>query len=163
MQAGTEVRDLYTVQTIQPVRIGYEARVHDGRAKLAIGVRAPRVVVAAGGLNALKILLRSTAAGGGFDHKILAATGPFFPGSWLLRRLQRDTVPLFGFGPDAMDGEVKHSIFQQIVYDGVIHGAGMPRLGDLLTGQDVQDIHAYIVSRANEDRAAAALPPAPSR
>jgi len=58
----------------------------------------------------------------------------------------------------------KHSIFQQIVYDGVIHGAGMPRLGDLLTEQDVQDIHAYIVSRANEDRAAAAaLPQAPSR
>jgi len=60
----------------------------------------------------------------------------------------------------------KHSIFQQIVYDGVIHGAGMPRLGDLLTEQDVQDIHAYIVSRANEDRAAlppATLPPTPSR
>jgi mono/diheme cytochrome c family protein len=47
------------------------------------------------------------------------------------------------------------------VYDGVIHGAGMPRLGDLLSVQDVQDIHAYIVSRTNEDRAA--LPPAPSR
>ena len=25
----------------------------------------------------------------------------------------------------------KHSIFKEIVYDGVIHGAGMPRLGDL--------------------------------
>jgi quinohemoprotein ethanol dehydrogenase len=50
----------------------------------------------------------------------------------------------------------KHAIFNEIVYDGVIHGAGMPRLGDLLSGQDVRDIHAYIISRANEDRAAAA-------
>jgi quinohemoprotein ethanol dehydrogenase len=50
----------------------------------------------------------------------------------------------------------KHSIFTQIVYDGVIHGAGMPRLGDLITEQDVHDIQAYVISRANEDRAAAA-------
>jgi quinohemoprotein ethanol dehydrogenase len=53
----------------------------------------------------------------------------------------------------------KHSIFKEIVYDGVIHGAGMPRLGDLLTEQDVHDIHAYVISRANEDRAAAAAAP----
>jgi quinohemoprotein ethanol dehydrogenase len=50
----------------------------------------------------------------------------------------------------------KHSIFKQIVYDGVIHSAGMPRMGDLVTEQDVSDIQAYVVSRANEDRAAAA-------
>jgi len=50
----------------------------------------------------------------------------------------------------------KHALFKEIVYDGVIHGAGMPRLGDLLTGQDVRDIQAYVISRANEDRAAAA-------
>ncbi len=154
MRAGAAVRDLCTVQAIQRVKDGYEVRVHDGRAQRAIVVRAPRVVVAAGGLNTLKILLRSTAAGalgtmpllgrhfsmgadtvafyrlprvrpvkevaghlvdvqiqvpaagGRFDQLILAATGPFFPGSWLLRRLQRDTLPLFGFGPDAMDGEV---------------------------------------------------------
>jgi hypothetical protein len=31
----------------------------------------------------------------------------------------------------------------------------MPRLGDLVTEQDVRDIQAYIVSRAKEDRAAA--------
>ena len=58
----------------------------------------------------------------------------------------------------------KHAIFKEIVYDGVIHGAGMPRLGDLVSEQDVRDIQAYIVARANEDRAAAAaLPPTPSR
>jgi mono/diheme cytochrome c family protein len=50
----------------------------------------------------------------------------------------------------------KHSIFKQIVYDGVIHSAGMPRMGDLVTEQDVHDIQAYVISRANQDRAAAA-------
>jgi mono/diheme cytochrome c family protein len=50
----------------------------------------------------------------------------------------------------------KHAIFKEIVYDGVIHGAGMPRMGDLLTEQDVRDIQAYVISRANEDRVVAA-------
>jgi quinohemoprotein ethanol dehydrogenase len=49
----------------------------------------------------------------------------------------------------------KHALFKEIVYDGVIHGAGMPRMGDLLTEQDVRDIQAYVISRANQDRAAA--------
>jgi len=52
----------------------------------------------------------------------------------------------------------KHAIFKEIVYDGVIHGAGMPRMGDLLTEQDVRDIQAYIITRANEDRAALTHP-----
>ncbi len=46
----------------------------------------------------------------------------------------------------------KHAIFNEIVYDGVIHGAGMPKLADLVSEQDVHDIHAYVISRANEDR-----------
>jgi len=48
----------------------------------------------------------------------------------------------------------KHAIFKEIVYDGVIHGAGMPTMGDLLTEQDVRDIQAYIITRAKQDRAA---------
>jgi len=50
----------------------------------------------------------------------------------------------------------KHSIFKEIVYDGLIHSAGMPRMGDLVSEQGVRDIQAYVISRANEDRAAAA-------
>jgi quinohemoprotein ethanol dehydrogenase len=50
----------------------------------------------------------------------------------------------------------KHSIFKRIVYDGVIHTAGMPRMDDLLSEQDVHDIQAYIAQRAREDRAAGA-------
>ena len=50
----------------------------------------------------------------------------------------------------------KHQAFKAIVYDGVIHSAGMPQLSDLVTEQDVHDIHAYIVERARQDRAATA-------
>jgi quinohemoprotein ethanol dehydrogenase len=50
----------------------------------------------------------------------------------------------------------KHEIFKQIVYDGVIHSAGMPQLSDLVTEQDVHDIHAYVIERAKQDRAATA-------
>jgi quinohemoprotein ethanol dehydrogenase len=52
----------------------------------------------------------------------------------------------------------KHAIFREIVFDGVIHAAGMPRFGDLLNEQDVRDIQAYVILRANQDRAAAAKP-----
>ena len=42
-----------------------------------------------------------------FDHHSMCLTPPFLGGSWLLRRLQgQRTLSLFGFGPDAMDGEV---------------------------------------------------------
>jgi cholesterol oxidase len=42
-----------------------------------------------------------------FDHQILNLTPPFLQGSWLLRTLQgKHTLPLFGFGPDAMDGNM---------------------------------------------------------
>jgi len=62
-----------------------------------------------------------------------------------------------GVTPDLrMLSTEKHAIFKEIVYDGVIHSAGMPRMGDLLSEQDVHDIQAYVISRANEDRAAAA-------
>ena len=50
----------------------------------------------------------------------------------------------------------KHSIFKAIVYDGAIHSAGMPRMGDLVSEQDVADIQAYIIERSQQDRAAAA-------
>ena len=34
----------------------------------------------------------------------------------------------------------------------LIHGAGMTRMGDLVTEQDVHDIQAYIDERARQDR-----------
>jgi cholesterol oxidase len=154
IKAGAVLRDLCTVRTIEPVSGGYEVRFQDGHQRRPAVLRARRVVLAAGTLNTLKILLRSTVIGGlgpipnlgqrfsmagdwvafyrgprdsapdkvnghimdsqirvpgsetPFDHQILIPTSPLIPGSWLLRNLQRHTIPLFGFGPDEMDGEV---------------------------------------------------------
>ena len=50
--------------------------------------------------------IRVPGEGNEFDHQILCATGPVIPGSWLLRNMQRRSLPLFGFGPDSMDGQV---------------------------------------------------------
>jgi cholesterol oxidase len=154
IKAGAVLRDLCAVQTVESVPGGYEVRFHDARQGRTAALRAPRVVVAAGTLNTLKILLRSTVAGRlrpiprlgqrfsmagdvvafyrvsreslpdtieghvadaqirvpgaehEFDHQILCGTGPLIPGSWLLRQLQRRTIPILGFGPDEMDGQV---------------------------------------------------------
>ena len=154
LKAGAVLRDLCSVQAVEPVPGGYEVRFRDERQGRNSVVRAARVVMAAGTLNTLKILLRSTVAGGlgaipglgqrfslagdwvafyrvpresapgtvkghimdvqirapgagnAFDHQILSATGPLIAGSWLLRNLQRRMLPLFGFGPDSMDGQV---------------------------------------------------------
>jgi cholesterol oxidase len=64
IKAGAVLRDLCTVQTVEPVPGGYEVRAHDGRQERNVALRAPRVVMAAGVLNTLKILLRSTVTGG---------------------------------------------------------------------------------------------------
>jgi len=43
----------------------------------------------------------------GFDHQSMAFAPPFLGGGWLMRALQgQRTLTMFGFGPDAMDGEV---------------------------------------------------------
>jgi cholesterol oxidase len=63
MKAGAVVRDLCTVQTVARVPGGYEVRSRDARTGKSEVLRTPRVVVAAGAMNSLKILLRSTATG----------------------------------------------------------------------------------------------------
>ena len=64
IKAGAVLRELCAVQTVEPVAGGYEVRFHDGRQGRTAVLRAPRVVMAAGTLNTLKILLRSTVSGG---------------------------------------------------------------------------------------------------
>jgi choline dehydrogenase-like flavoprotein len=61
MKDGAVVRDLCTVQTVARVPGGYEVRFRDARTGKSEVLRALRVVVAAGAMNTLKILLRSTA------------------------------------------------------------------------------------------------------
>ena len=154
IKAGAVLRELCDVQTVEPVAGGYEVRFHDTRQGRTAVLRAPRVVMSAGTMNTLRILLRSTVAGGlgaipslgrhfslggdnlalyrlprdigpkkieghfldgvmavpgakGFDHQSMCFAPPFLGGSWLMRTLQgQRTLTLFGFGPDAMDGEV---------------------------------------------------------
>lgn len=43
--------------------------------------------------------------------------------------------------------------FKAIVIDGMLKDRGMASFGDLLSEQDVEDIYAYIVTRAKQDRA----------
>ena len=49
-----------------------------------------------------------------------------------------------------------HKIFKEIVLDGIYAERGMAGFADLIDEADVKRIQAYVVSRANEDRAAAA-------
>ncbi len=49
----------------------------------------------------------------------------------------------------------KHSIFNQIVLEGVLAGAGMASFADVLTAEDASRIQQYIISRALEDQVTA--------
>ena len=62
IKAGAVVHDLCPVETVSSIPGGYEVRFHDGREGRSRVLKAPRVVMAAGTLNSLKILLRSTAS-----------------------------------------------------------------------------------------------------
>ena len=46
-----------------------------------------------------------------------------------------------------------HENFKAIVIDGMLADNGMASFGDLFTESEVEDIYAYIVKRATEDRA----------
>ena len=49
-----------------------------------------------------------------------------------------------------------HKIFKEIVLDGIYAERGMAGFADLIDEADARRIQAYVISRANEDRAAAA-------
>jgi quinohemoprotein ethanol dehydrogenase len=61
-----------------------------------------------------------------------------------------------GMAPDllAMTPE-KHSLFRQIVLGGILEGNGMAGFADLLSVQDADDIHAYLVDAARQRSSAA--------
>jgi cholesterol oxidase len=64
LAAGATLRDLCTVETVEPSPGGYAVRFGDARTRRAEVWKAPRVVLAAGTLNTLKILFRSSVGGG---------------------------------------------------------------------------------------------------
>jgi len=44
----------------------------------------------------------------------------------------------------------KHEIFKDIVYDGILEPLGMAGFSDLLTEQEVDDIHNYLIKLSHE-------------
>ena len=52
----------------------------------------------------------------------------------------------------------KHENFNEIVLDGVFSNLGMAGFADVLSQEDVEALHAYIISRAGEDYQSQALP-----
>ena len=80
----------------------------------------------------------------GLCHGALAVSSGVVPD---LRRMSRAT----------------HKNFQKIVREGLLADGGMASFGDLLSKKESRAIHAYIVSRANQDRAAAAAAAQKSR
>ncbi len=50
--------------------------------------------------------------------------------------------------------KVVHENFKKIVLEGMLEGAGMARFDDLISEEDAEALHAYIIFRANQDRTA---------
>ncbi|MGD8341479.1 MAG: PQQ-dependent dehydrogenase, methanol/ethanol family [Gammaproteobacteria bacterium] len=44
-----------------------------------------------------------------------------------------------------------HAAFNEIVLEGTLLELGMASFSDILTAQDAEDVHAYLIARANED------------
>ncbi|HME68595.1 MAG TPA: GMC family oxidoreductase N-terminal domain-containing protein, partial [Myxococcota bacterium] len=104
LDAGATLRDLCAVQTVEPIEGGYAVRFRNARTRHAEVWRAPRVVLAAGTLNTLKILFRSSVAGGlgkvgrlGQDASLGADTIAWY-------RVPRDVTP------SAIDGHCVDSM-----------------------------------------------------
>lgn len=67
-----------------------------------------------------------------------------------------------GVVPDLrMTSSVRNGLYKEIVLDGILAGTGMASFADLLDENDIQKVKAYVISRANEDRAAAEAAKAP--
>jgi quinohemoprotein ethanol dehydrogenase len=54
-----------------------------------------------------------------------------------------------------MMSAASHQAFEEIVLGGAMAGRGMASFADVLSAEDATMVHAYIISRANEDRATA--------
>jgi quinohemoprotein ethanol dehydrogenase len=52
-----------------------------------------------------------------------------------------------------MMNRATHRNFQKIVRQGALAANGMPNFGDLYSKKEIQAVHAYLVERANQDRA----------
>ena len=49
-----------------------------------------------------------------------------------------------------------HALFREIVIDGIYREKGMASFADVVSPEDAEAIHQYLIARANEDYADAA-------
>ena len=149
IKAGAVLRDLCTVQTVQPVPGGYEVRFQDVREGRSAVLRARRVVMSAGTLNTLKILLRSSANG----------LGPI-PDLGHRFSMAGDTVAFYRVPRESLQKEIKgHIMDAQIRVPGAgnefDHQILMPT-GPVIPGSWLlrtlqRDAHSVVRVRAGRD------------
>jgi len=106
LDAGPALRDLCAVQTAESIEGGYAVRFRDARTRRAEIWRAPRVVLAAGTLNTLKILFRSSVAGGLGRIERLGQHASLGADTLGLYRAPRDVAP------SAIDGHCADSLLE---------------------------------------------------
>lgn len=75
-----------------------------------------------------------------YHEQCMVCHGPGVVGGGVIADLRR------------MDAQT-HELFADIVLRGIYSGKGMVSFAPILSEQDVEDIHAYIIKRANEDYA----------
>jgi quinohemoprotein ethanol dehydrogenase len=62
-----------------------------------------------------------------------------------------------GVVPDLrMTNATRHGLYKEIVLGGMLSGTGMASFADLVDAADVEKLQAYVIKRANDDRATAA-------
>ncbi|CAH0990011.1 Quinohemoprotein alcohol dehydrogenase ADH IIB [Sinobacterium norvegicum] len=95
----------------------------------SIPVPPPRTDASAGQLKRGSVLFSNNCS---YCHGVGAISGGSLPD---LRRMQPST----------------HQFFEQIVHGGAFATMGMPRFGEQLSKEEVNDIHAYLIDKANQD------------
>jgi cholesterol oxidase len=106
LDAGAALRDLCTVQTVEPIDGGYAVRFRGAQTRHPEIWRAPRVVLAAGTLNTLKILFQSSVAGGLGKLGLLGHYASLGADTLGFYRIPRDVVP------SAIDGHCADSLLE---------------------------------------------------
>jgi cholesterol oxidase len=106
LDAGAVLRDLCEVQTVEPIERGYAVWFRDARTRRVEVWRAPRVVLAAGTLNTLKILFRSSAPGGLGKLGSLGQNASLGADTLSFYRAPRDVVA------SAIDGHCMDSVLE---------------------------------------------------
>jgi cholesterol oxidase len=106
LDAGATLRDLCAAQTVESIDGGFAIGFRNARTRRTEVWRAPRVVLAAGTLNTLKILFRSSVAGGLGKIGLLGQHASLGADTLGFYRVPRDVVT------SAIDGHCADSLLE---------------------------------------------------